>query len=355
MVDWLSSMEQTFEYYEVDPNTWRDTKLLRCVKSSSITRDLETDTLGSATIDANELLGEAYIRIYLVTIQNGRKERHPLGTFLVQTPSSTHDGLVRSVSLDAYTPLIELKENYPDMGYFVPKGSNVMDYVYRLTTENMRAPVIKPSSDETLYDDFISDPEEKWLSFNSALMNNAKHTYGLDDMGRVIFVPKRDIKAMQPVWTFNDDNSSILHHSVTTQHDLFGIPNVVEVIYSHGAGSFYARVENNDPSSPTSIQARGRRITRRVTDLNMIGNPTNQMIDDYAKQLLEELSSVAYTVTYTHAYCPVRLGDCVRLNYTRAGLQDVKCKVISQSIQCEPGCPVTETAIYQAKLWEGGN
>lgn len=49
--------------------------------------------------------------------------------------------------------------------------------------------------------------------------------------------------------------------------------------------------------------------------------------------------------------CQTRLGDCVRLNYKAAGLTDVKAKVISQSITCESGCPVEETAKYTKNLW----
>ena len=79
--------------------------------------------------------------------------------------------------------------------------------------------------------------------------------------------------------------------------------------------------------------------------------PTEHQVQDYADQLLRELSVLEYKVSYTHGYCPVRIGDCVRLNYSRAGITNVKAKVISQSIKCEPGCPVTETAIFTAKLW----
>ena len=68
----------------------------------------------------------------------------------------------------------------------------------------------------------------------------------------------------------------------------------------------------------------------------------------------ETLSSLETKITYSHAYCPVRLGDCVRLNYSRFGLNNVKAKVINQKIKCEPGCPVTETAVYTIRLWDGG-
>ena len=116
MADWKSSMQQTFEYYIVDPGTWKDVKKLSNVKSCTINRDSGTETLGSATIDVTEFLGECYIRAYLITIQNGVKEKHPLGTYLVQTPSSSFDGKIRTVSMDAYTPLLELKENPPPLG-----------------------------------------------------------------------------------------------------------------------------------------------------------------------------------------------------------------------------------------------
>ena len=97
MADWLQSMTQTFEYYIVDPGTWKDIKRIDNVTSCTIKRDESVETLGSATIDITESLGECYVRVYLVTIQNGITEKHPLGTFLVQTPSSSFDGKYRAV------------------------------------------------------------------------------------------------------------------------------------------------------------------------------------------------------------------------------------------------------------------
>ena len=351
MPDWSKSMEQTFEYYTVDPGTWKDTKRLDNVKSCTITRDSESETLGSATISVTDSLGECYIRVYLVTIQNGITEKFPLGTFLVQTPSSSFDGKIRDVTMDTYTPLLELKENPPPLGYSILKDENIMDIAYRLTREQTRAPVVQTICDDTLYFDFVANTSDTWLTFLTDLIANAKYTYGLDELGRIIFLPKQDTASLQPVWTYNDDNSSILYPSLSMDHDLYGIPNVVEVIYSNGAGHYYAKAVNDDKNSPTSTISRGREITYRVTDPDLNGDPTERQIQQYAEDLLRELSSLEYTITYTHGYCPTRLGDCVRLNYTRAGLTDIKAKVISQSIKCEPGCPVTEKAIFTTKLW----
>lgn len=351
MVDWTESMQQSFEYYIVDPGTWRDIKRFDNVKSCTISRDSGAETLGSASIKVTESVGECYMRVYLITIQNGVKEKHPLGTFLVQTPSSGFDGKIRSVSMDAYTPLLELKENPPPIGYSVLKGSNVMDIAYRLVRENARAPVVGTTCSTNLYNDFVADTNDTWLSFLSYLILNANYTFGLDELGRILFTPKQDTASLQPVWTYNDDNSSILYPELSMDHDLYMIPNVVEVVYSNGKDSYYAKVVNDDSNSPTSIPRRGRQILHRVTNPDLIGDPTQNQINEYAERVLKELSSIEYTISYTHAYCPVRIGDCVRLNYTRAGLTDIKAKVISQTIKCEPGCPVSEKAVFTTKLW----
>ena len=351
MTNWLGTMQQTFEYYIVDPGTWKDISKVENVISSSINRDGSAETLGSASINVNETLGECYIRIYLITIQNGVREKHPLGTFLVQTPSYNFDGKTKSITLDAYTPLLELKENYPPLGYSILKGENILNMAFRLVRENLRAPIHETTNGEVLHTNFVAAIDDTWITFLSDLLSNAKYKFGLDELGRVLFLPDQDTRSLQPVWTYTDDNSSILYPSLDIDHDLYGIPNVVEVIYSNGNQYYYGEAVNDDSNSPISTVSRGRRITHRVTNPSVLGNPTQTQIQEYAEQLLREMSTLEYTITYKHGYCPVRLGDCVRLNYKRAGLNGVKAKVISQTIDCVPGCPVTEKAVFTAELW----
>lgn len=351
MADWLSTMQQRFEYYVVDPNTWRDAKRINTVLTTSISRDLSAETLGSASITIAESLGECYIRVYLVVFQNGREERFPLGTFLVQTPSYSFDGKIRNVVMDAYTPLLELKEKLPPLGYAITKNSNILESAYRIIRENVRAPVVQSESPDKLSTNFISNVDDTWSTFVTELIANAKYSLYLDEMGRILFTPEQEIAKLQPVWTYDDSNSSILHPTIDITHDLYGVPNVVEVVYSQGSKYLYARAVNKEPSSPTSIASRGREIVHRITNPNLVANPSQEQIQWYAEKTLKEMSSIEYTLTYTHAYCPVRIGDCVRLNYRRAGLNNIKAKVISQSIKCEPGCPVTEKAVFSANLW----
>lgn len=364
MPDWTKPMSQTFEYYTVDPGTWKDVKKLSTVKSSTISRDSEAETLGSASFIVTDAIEECYIRTYLVTVQNGITERHVLGTHLAQTPSSKFNGRVKDITVDAYTPLLELKDNQPPIGYFIPENEVVMDWAYRLIREHARAPVTKCRSATLTNTNFVADTTDTWLSYISDLIANqviedenaetgarvTQYKFDLDETGQILFAPVQDIDSMQPRWTYTDDNSSILYPDISMERDLYGIPNVVEVIYSTTTANWVCRVENHDPDSPISIENRGREVTHRVINPAFPAAPHESQLEEYAKQLIKALSTLVCTISYTHGYCPVRVNDCVLLNYSRAGLDNVKAKIISQSIKCTPGCPVTEKAAYTISL-----
>lgn len=183
MTDWLATMQQTYEYYIVDPGTWKDVKRLDNVVKSSINRDSSKETLGSATIDITGTMEECYIRIYLITIQNGIREKYPLGTFLVQTPSYKFDGKVQTASLDAYTPLLELKESPPPLGYSLLEGDNIMERAYLIIREKARAPVIRSIKDDTLSSDFVANVNDTWITFLTDLIANAKFSFGTGRKG----------------------------------------------------------------------------------------------------------------------------------------------------------------------------
>ena len=351
MPDWTKSMQQTYEYFIVDPKSWKDSRLLTTVQSCSITRDSTSDTLGSASFTIDESLGEVYIRVYLVTIQNGIRERHPLGTYLVQTNNPTYNGKNQSLSCTAYTPLIEMKENMPPIGYSFLKNDKILDAAYRVARDYARAPVAKNTGSKTFFSDFVADTNENALSFLRSLLEYADYSLELDEMGQIMFAPSQDLAALQPVWEFNDEQDSILHPSIAITNDIYGIPNVVEVIYSNNSDYYHVRVVNDDPNSPVSTVSRGREIVYRETNPSLSGNSTGPQIQEYAEILLRSLSTLSCTVTYTHGYCPVRVGDCVRLRCKQLGNNAIKAKVISQTIDCKPGCSVSETAAYTINVW----
>lgn len=352
-IDWTRSMQQTFEFYEVDPGTWRNKRLVTTIISCTISRELNSDLLGSASINCEEPLDECYIRVYLICTQDRVTYKFPLGTFLVQTPSSSFTGTHREHSVEAYSPLLELRDAKPPYGYAIMKGANIMDTAYQLASENLRAPVVKARSNITIPSDFVSDfDNDNWLTYLSDFIANARFSFSEDEMGNILFAPEQQLAALQPVWTFSDDNSSIILPDVSFERDLYGVPNVVEVLCSADNFVRFSRQVNDDVNSPISIQNRGREIVYRQSNPSTLVRPTQAELDRYARQLLESMSAFEYSVNYKHGYCPVRLGDCVRLDYIRAGLKNVKAKVVSQSIDCKTGCIVNERAVYTKKLWE---
>lgn len=351
MIDWTASMQQTFEFYTVNPYTWGDIEMLDNITSCSIVRDETDETLSYATFDCTSELGEQYIRVYLKAVQNRESFRLPLGTYLCQTPGSGFDGRVKSVSADAYSPLMELKEKNPPVGYYISVGQNLLKYVSTICREQMRGPITE-SSDETVVPfNFVSETGDSWLTYLSSLLSYGHYRFGLDDDCRVIFLPYRDVTSMQPIWTYTDDNSSILYPEIETNRDLYGLPNVVEIIYSDNSHILHSKVVNDDPNSPISTVARGREIIHREVNPEIRGGLNQISLDEYAKKRLKELSSLEYTLTYSHGYCPVRVGDCVLLNYRAAGFENVKARVTRQSIKCESSCQVEETAVYTENLW----
>jgi len=353
MPDWTRSMKQTFEYSIVDPATWRDKERIDNIESCAITRDLESDTLGSASLTSFDDYSDKYIRCRLVTEQDGRIEKTVLGTHLYQSPSTSYRARRQSSSQDGYTSLIELTEKMPSYGYSLAKSTDIMGMAASIIEEQARAPVVRADSSDQLFDIFVSNTDDTWLTFLTDLIGNANYDFALDPMGQILFAKRQNINGLNPVWTYNDDNSSILYPDISIARDLYGVPNVVEVIYSspERITPLIATAENTDPASPVSIPNRGRRVVVRETSPNIVEGAKKEQIEEYAKNRLKELSSLEYTITYKHGYCPVQLGDCVMLNYKLGNLSGVKAKVIRQVISCESGCSVEETAVYSKQLW----
>lgn len=351
MIDWTKSMTQSYKFTRVDPITWKDVYPINDIVSCSISRDYESDTLGSANFEVSNDIGNGYVRVYLEAEQNRKKEDECLGTFLLETPSFSFDGKTKSYSYDGYTPLVELKSDHPDIGYYIPKDYNIMSTAYDICNSHCRAPVIKNDSDKTLYSHLISSVEDTWFSLVSDMVAHANFSLSLDVYGKIIFKPRRTFSALSPVWKYNTDNSSILLPDVSDENDIFDIPNLVEVIYSKSGGGYYRSIAKNEsPNSPISTINRGRVVSYRETEPQITGSLNQEILDEYAEVLLKNMSSLQHTITYSHGYCPVNIGDCVVLDYPESGLNNVKAMVISQEIECSTGCTVSETAVYTESL-----
>lgn len=355
-IDWTKSMKQTYEFYVVDPVSWQDTHKLTNCTSAEITREEGSELLETASISVtDELIGEAYIRIYLIVEQNHETMRIPLCTTLAQTPSFSFDGKVRTQTMNGSSPLIELKDKKPPIGYYIPRKTNLVDAAQDILRAELRAPISGISYESfKVPSDFTANFDDSWLAYITDLLKQIGYKIALEPTGEVIFRQDRLHTAKTPVWRYNDDNSSILMPSVSVDRDITSIPNVVEVVYSKDNANIYAIVKNTNSSSPTSISSRGREIVQRISDPEFSSTPTKSELKAYAKKVLDDNNDVVYKISYTHGYCPVRVGDCVMLNYERAGIHNVIARVVSQRISCVTGCTVEETAVYTKSIGGSG-
>lgn len=353
-VDWLKTMQQTFSFYKVDPKTWKDTTPIKTVLSCDINRDLSDELIENASITADDIDGEFYMRVYLDVTQNGRFNHIPLGTFLVQTTRSKFDGKQSQLSIEAYSPLIELREKDPPVGFYFSTGENIVSSAESQIKNHTRAPFIQTYTDANNLNDktgFVAELDEDWLAYLAAYLKNIEARFALTELGEISIVKNISADKLQPVWEYRDDENSILYPEISTDQDLYNIPNVVELIISRSdRPGAIIRAVNDNPNSIISTVNRGREIIHRVSNPNVYSYDTTEKLQKLAEDTLDQLSSVDYNITYKHGFCPVKLGDCVLINYRKSGLINIRAKVISQTIHCEPGCPVDETASYTVNL-----
>ena len=196
-IDWRKSYGVSFEYWVLDPDTMKETRRLNAVEECDITRDMSDDVVCSASMTVEELLEEeTYIRVYLLaTPIGGKTERIALGTFLSITPKVNMDGKAVQRPLDMYSPLKELADDNPPVGYTVRKGSSAASAVKRVF-ERYHVKVAPCNSTATIQEDITANDSDTWLSFGKAILDAAELECLVDPYGTVCFVPKRDASAM---------------------------------------------------------------------------------------------------------------------------------------------------------------
>lgn len=375
-VDWTKSMQQTFEFYTVDPNNWYDDQKLENIISCDLTHDLTSDKRGNASITVTEPLSECYIRTYLVATQAGYMHKICLGTYLYMTSSDSFDGMKHNITMTGYTPMVELEEKLPPLGFHVVGITNrkhsgdapmVTDAIKDIVTTYTRCEIENRTViQKPLLNDFVAGTNDNFLTVINNILNASslqQYILTVDEWGTIIVKDKPVLEDAIPTYIYTDDNSSILLPSLDTSDDIYGIPNVVEVLYTGDKRLPAIRVivKNEDPTSIVSIPSRGREIAKRYTITN-IAAPVNDyseaavrtQVTAQAERLLEAASTINKTISYSHGYCDVKVGDTVLINYERAGVTGIRAKVVSQRISCKPGCQVDEQAVYTKKLWNRG-
>lgn len=345
MIDYRYGFDrQSYEFWRVGRDTWADSEMMGNVSSFSLLRDLSTQTLESASgTFAGEGFGEAWVRAYMSVWQAGEHARIPLGTWLAQKSERGTDGAAETTAVTLYSPLVVLANrdrtgNRPPVGFTVPVGVNCAAFCRQLMEAHGLAPVTATLSTAALDVPLVAGPADSWLDVCGRLAKAAGCEIRLDAMGRVLIAP---IQARpQPTWTFEEGDGSrvisTLGQSATEKLDTFDVPNAVEVVWTNGRATVVGRAEELDGRS-TSMAGRGyEQVLRIENPPELQAGCTESRANMLAEEVLAREARITRTIEIEHAFCPVRAGDTVAVEYGSAGIRGVG-KVVRQSMDLVVG------------------
>lgn len=349
MADWSRGMTQTWTWCEVNPATWQDIRVLDTVVSASIKRDADAELRESASLVVDsEMLDEIYVRAYLDVEQDDKSERICVGTFLCQTPTLKSDGRTSELTVEAYSPLLELRDDIPPFGYTVT--GNIPARIKEIVERASHAPFTGYGT-TNLPNAVVANEDDTWLSYARAIAAYANCDVTCDETGRVSMVPFVSKASLMERWVFDDSNSSITLPNTEETFDWYGLPNVCEVVWSEDTGCVFGRAENSNRRSLISTAARGRRVVLRVTNPDELKEGCTQaQANNLARKMLEDASVVERTFVISHGFCPVRIGDCVRINLASHGINTLA-QVKSQEIDCTTGATIRSVCVSTERMW----
>lgn len=352
-MDWTRTLQVTWRYSLVDPETWVDEQSLSSVGSCSVTWDSSTETLVSGKLEVDEDFpeGECYVRVWCDATQDRRTERFPVATLLCQASNDSSEGTKHLYSVEAHSTLLELQDDQPPVGWSV---SGQVDDAIRAICSHMRAPLSEYSSDTELTAPIVAGEDDTWLTMLWAVLDSADLTMVVDGMGWSRIEPKSPTWALSPVITLSDtDERGVLWADMSRETSLFGIPNRLEVIWSSGSEHFSSVATNDDPSSMTSIPTRGRVVSMRETNPEgLMARPTQEAVDEFAQRRLREESVVTRTYTLKAGYMPLWLGMAARLELSKLGANEVAC-IDAMEIRCDVEAGMDLTLTSTRELWGG--
>lgn len=351
-MDWTKGVEaQRFRYMLVDPDTWQDTAELDGITSCEVTWDESADTLISASVSSDGDMpdGERIVRVYHEAEQGGERSRDCLCTLVAQTPRWSVDGSTESYTMACYGSLLDLKDDQPPIGFSVASGTDPLQAAATVAKAHMRAPVIAPTTGRAMEEPWVAEDDDSWLDVVSCLASLGGCRIMVDSFGRLRFEPVKRTSAMAATRTFDDSNSSVMLPDVSVETDMYGVPNVVEVVWSESGRSVSATAVNRDETMGTSLPRRGRTVLNRIVNPDEIGAGTTKAgAQAVADARLSELAHREQQVSFAHAILfPLpELGDCVRLVYEKFGI-DCRAVVRKQTIACDVGATVSTTATWR--------
>ena len=248
---WLASFRAPYRYVRVSRSTGLETGAIECFTGGSISRNQDTDTYESASLDYVGRLdmGNDFVRIYLDAEDpiSGTSRTVCLGTFECSTPSRTVSGEVVTGTATLYGRLHDLAKDDFDEPYTVPAGANAVSAA-KAIAEGCGLEVVAEPSDYTLSTAWVfgiaataDTPDNKLGAVNRLLSAAGFRRASTDAYGRVLFRRYLEPAARPIDHTFSEGEDCRVLPDLTDEQDDF----------------------DDSPQSEWSTVSTGRRIVKR--------------------------------------------------------------------------------------------
>ena len=334
MIDFSNGISATYYTSRVDPKTWADAGEISII-SGSITRKADSDLVESAEITVSEDIGtEEWVRVYLIASQGGAKQRVPLFTGIVSSPSRNINGNSETRRLDCYSVLKVAADILLPLGWFAPARTNGGELI-KILLSDLPCPVELDEGSPTIISSFVAGNNDSKLSVAQAIAEAINWQIKVNGDGSVRICPK----PLTISGTFDNIENDIIETAVTDNRDIFSVPNVLRVTLNGSA----ATARDDDPDSIYSTVNRGREVWQKEDAKLAAG----ESLGEYAVRRLKELQNPSRKLSYTRRFQPdVNVNDLVSIIYPKQNIGDVF-RIQSQTIELSHGAKVKEESINE--------
>ncbi|MCR4739181.1 MAG: hypothetical protein K5886_02840 [Lachnospiraceae bacterium] len=334
MVNWKNGFSAAYYAARIDPRTWTDTDEIPII-SGSISRKADSDLIESADITINADIGpEEWVRIYLIAEQSGTKQRVPLFTGIVSSPSRDINGSSETRRLDCYSVLKVADDILLPLGWFAPARTSGGELM-KILLSDLPCPVELDEGSPTIMSSFVAGDSDTKLSVAQEIAKAINWQIKINGDGSVRICPK----PLTISGTFDNIENDIIETQVKDEQDIFSVPNVLRVTLDGSA----ATARDDDPDSVFSTVNRGREVWMQEEAKLAAG----ESLGEYAFRRLKELQSPARKIDYTRRFQPdVNVNDLVSIVYPKQAIGDVF-RVTAQSITLSHGARVKEEVINE--------
>ena len=334
MIDYNNGISATYYASRVNAQTWTDAGEISII-SGTVTKKTGSDLVESADITVNEDIGtEEWVRIYMIAEQGGSKERVPLFTGIVSSPSRNISGSTETRKLDCYSVLKVAADILLPIGWFAPARTNGGELI-RILLSDLPCPVELDEGSPYIISSFVAGNNDSKLSVAQEIAEAINWQIKVRGDGSVRICPK----PLTISGTFDNIENDIIETSVTDNRDIFSVPNVLRVTLGGSA----ATARDDDPDSIYSTVNRGREIWAQEDAKLAAG----ESLGEFAIRRLKELQNPSRKLDYTRRFQPdVDVNDLVSIVYPKQSIGDVF-RITSQTITLSHGAKVKEEVINE--------